>query len=853
MSSNPRDSARLSLDKEVREIEEGLRRSDCRDNFVIRSKWAVNLRDLRRAILDCQPQIVHFCGHGTKNGIVVEDDSGNSTVISPSALSGLFKLFSEQIECVVLNACYSKNQAKSINKHIPYVVGMRRQIQDNVAIEFSVGFYDALGAGKKYEEAFEFGRNAIQLYELPQNLIPVFYFREDLLKKTLSPASQSRQKPYNNLVPKNYPRFIGREIEIEKIIRFLKPEYGINIVTIDGVGGVGKTSLALEIAHRCLAASKGKNSDDELPRFDAIIFTTAKQNALTASGILPRYQSQRCVQDIIKEITDTLATPKLSHLNHNAQVDQIRIILTDIPTLLIVDNLETIEDKQSVMSFLFELPSAVKVIVTTRERQSISPIRLTELPEADGLQMIKQRADESGINLSKDEQERLYEITGGVPAAIVYALGQISNGYSMQAVVERTKSASGDVAKFCFESSVDTIRGTFTHEILMSIALFPKEPLRPALAAVSGYASNQNLIEEGLSQLQRLSLVTYKNDRFSLLPLTREYTLSDLSRSLAFERHARERWVEWYLQFVQDYGGGSDAEFFQERHVRFDYIDAEWENILEVLNWCAERDLYKQFKLIWDNVIVYASDYSHWEILLNWTDWLIEEAERRGDYSTKLRQLSRKATVIRRMGKLQDAAALCEAALELREFEKDPTILVRLLVMTADTETLLKDYKKASLWLDLADEKLTQIDQDKVRIFQSLIVSYFRAHLLYECKDPRAKALLQEVIEKAQPLEYQRAIVWSQKYLADIEIEEGNYEEAEHLLNIGMPVMQRNKDKFGIAFYARSFAYLERARNNDEQMTSWAKLALKTFDELNAESLQEEMKALLNTAAVRPF
>ncbi len=203
------------------------------------------------------------------------------------------------------------------------------------------------------------------------------------------------------------------------------------------------------------------------------------------------------------------------------------------------------------------------------------------------------------------------------------------------------------------------------------------------------------------------------------------------------------------------------------------------------------------------------------------------------------------------MGKLQDAAALCESALELREFEKDPTILLRLLVMTADTETLLKDYKKASTRLDLADEKLMEIDQDEVRIFQSLIVSYFRAHLLYECKDPGAKALLQEVIEKAQPLEYQRAIVWSQKYLADIEIEEGNYTEAERLLNIGMPIMQRNKDKFGVAFYARSFAYLERARYNNEQMISWAKAALKTFEELKAESLQEEMKIMLGTTAVQ--
>jgi hypothetical protein len=156
LSANPEDTARLRLDEEVREINEGLQRSRNRDRFTIYQQWAVRLRDLRRAMLDYEPRIVHFCGHGEINGLMVENDDGEAVLVNSEALAGLFELFTTQVECVILNACYSESQAESINEHIKYVIGMRKEIQDRAAIEFAVGFYDALGAGRTVEEAFRF-------------------------------------------------------------------------------------------------------------------------------------------------------------------------------------------------------------------------------------------------------------------------------------------------------------------------------------------------------------------------------------------------------------------------------------------------------------------------------------------------------------------------------------------------------------------------------------------------------------------------------------------------------------------------------------------------------------------------
>lgn len=65
LTANPRATDRLRLDQEVREIDEGLRRSKRRDQFELTQRWAVRIQDLRRALLDEEPHLVHFCGHGS--------------------------------------------------------------------------------------------------------------------------------------------------------------------------------------------------------------------------------------------------------------------------------------------------------------------------------------------------------------------------------------------------------------------------------------------------------------------------------------------------------------------------------------------------------------------------------------------------------------------------------------------------------------------------------------------------------------------------------------------------------------------------------------------------------------------
>ncbi|TBR61218.1 hypothetical protein B4U84_10495 [Westiellopsis prolifica IICB1] len=213
LAANPKQTSRLRLDEEVRDIKEGLQRSHKRDKFILQQEWAVRPRDIRRAILDFRPHIIHFSGHGLKEvGLAFENETGQTQLVTGEALAGLFGQCSKQVECVLLNACYSENQAEAIAKHVNYVIGMNAPIGDKAAVEFAVGFYDALAAydpqydsGTAVDFAFNIARNAIQLAGVSGDSIPVIK-NNSVIKKNINLSEVDKPtvnepRIYSNFIP----------------------------------------------------------------------------------------------------------------------------------------------------------------------------------------------------------------------------------------------------------------------------------------------------------------------------------------------------------------------------------------------------------------------------------------------------------------------------------------------------------------------------------------------------------------------------------------------------------------------------------------------------------------------------
>jgi hypothetical protein len=174
LAAEPNDAARLRVGEELREIHEKLQLSKLRTHFKIEQRMSVRPADLSQALLDVQPAIVHFAGHGTATGgLAVESALGGTHLIEPDALAALFQNFADHVRCVVLTACYSSVQAKAIARHIDYVVGMSAEIGDAAAIAFAIGFYQGLGSGRSVEDAYKLGCVQIGLKGIPEHLTPV--------------------------------------------------------------------------------------------------------------------------------------------------------------------------------------------------------------------------------------------------------------------------------------------------------------------------------------------------------------------------------------------------------------------------------------------------------------------------------------------------------------------------------------------------------------------------------------------------------------------------------------------------------------------------------------------------------
>jgi hypothetical protein len=123
-----------------------------------------------------KPNIIHFSGHGKETdeslkrygidtgGLLLHDKNApiNGEVLTSNTLDAFFRWLkgeSYPIECVVLNCCYSEEQAKVIAQYVPFVIGTTIAIKDEQAIEFSKHFYLHLAKyPDKIESAFGLGR-----------------------------------------------------------------------------------------------------------------------------------------------------------------------------------------------------------------------------------------------------------------------------------------------------------------------------------------------------------------------------------------------------------------------------------------------------------------------------------------------------------------------------------------------------------------------------------------------------------------------------------------------------------------------------------------------------------------------
>jgi AAA-like domain/CHAT domain len=414
LAANPKGTAPRRLDQELRDVSDGLQRVKKCDQFKLEQRSAVRPCDIQRAMLDLEPKIVHFSGHGEgEAGLVFEDEIGNAKLVDGDALAALFKLFADKLTCVVLNGCYSEVQAQAIAQHITYVIGMNTAISDKAAITFAVGFYDALGAGRDVNFAYKLGCAAIRMEGIPEHLIP------KLLVKDITMRKQSLEENCDQKI-----------LQPGALIRIKAPEK------------MGKSRLLDQI----LTYSREQNYQTVRLDLQLLEDEVIKDSSQFLRWLCKRVSRQLKLEDRVDEYWQGM-TPNILCTDY---FEEYILSSLDTPLVLGLDNVDRIfsEKYETVAQNFFGMLRAwwgnaqqttgccwknlrIIVVYSTEDLPKLniyqSPFNVgleIKLPELNFFQ-VQALTEQNGLNLLHEEIEQMMELVGGHPYLLCKAFNYL--------------------------------------------------------------------------------------------------------------------------------------------------------------------------------------------------------------------------------------------------------------------------------------------------------------------------------------------------------------------------------------------------------------------------------------------
>lgn len=132
----------IGIAEELREIKTVIRGSNSR--FDLDSEYVISVEEISDRVQNTKPvpRIIHICGEGKTDGTVEIPNPDNNKVdrVKAEELAAFFSNATD-VNCVILNFCYSSEATRLIAQHIQCVIGVEGYIERTAAVEFSKNFY----------------------------------------------------------------------------------------------------------------------------------------------------------------------------------------------------------------------------------------------------------------------------------------------------------------------------------------------------------------------------------------------------------------------------------------------------------------------------------------------------------------------------------------------------------------------------------------------------------------------------------------------------------------------------------------------------------------------------------------
>ncbi len=392
----------------------------------------------------------------------------------------------------------------------------------------------------------------------------------------------------HNLPRPDYGRFIGREEALGWITERLDDPAGPQLVAIVGIGGLGKSALAIAVGHAY--NTRGRVAPG--PRFDAIIWLSAKETALTAEGPASAAPPGLVFNDlaaVYAAIAQVLDLPGLKAAPLAEQSRLVQAALAAQPGLLIIDNYETINDPQ-VDAFLRALPPSTRALITSRTarddwRSLGQVLPLGALEPAEALALIDSEAAARGLSLDPAQRSRLAELAGGLPLPIKLCLARLDGGEPFAYLAGWIGAATGDMPDYCVRGQIELARSLnpMAWRMLLACACFEQRAGAPraALDQIAGALGAEG--DAALSRLRKLSLINLdRHGRLWMLPIVQRYALAALE-SETVGPELRAAWLAWARDFAREVGAPLDLQIEQAP-----MAIAEYPALRLAIDWCQQ-------------------------------------------------------------------------------------------------------------------------------------------------------------------------------------------------------------------------------------------------------------------------
>jgi tetratricopeptide (TPR) repeat protein len=652
---------------------------------------------------------------------------------------------------------------------------------------------------------------------------------EQLIEE-LYPNPEGRARPeraYHNLPAPTYNQFVMRLQVFDAVLDGLRQRSAV--VLVASLGGMGKTSLAREVAERCL------KRDPDLPQVDAVVWLSDKDRPGTTN-----------LSVVLNEIVRTLDFPGLAQLSFAEKLHEVEQLLRRQMVLVVIDNFETITD-DALLHWLLRLPEPSKAIITTRtyrrELRSSWPIDLAGMRPEEARQLIAERLRALKIErLVEDisQLDPLIAVTGGNPKAIELAIGMLKfERRPLAQIIHELETAQGELFTDLFERSWAML-DVVAQETLMALTMFLSSASHEALAATVGAPEAD--FEQAVDLLADLALVDVQHvnlqsfPRYALHPLVRAFGRSKFDERSERALAMRERWLHWYGDLADRVG------FRWDDLKQLALLDSEHETMHAAIEWCYEHGRYAETIRLIEGVRYYYNVRGLWDDRLSINLIRADAARKIGDRCNEALALAHHIEIRSKQGALDEAAHYREQLLELAETPDLPDDTVfeiqHALALYARAR---KDWPMAErIWRDLL-ELSGRLGGQK-----SVINRRWLAACVYQRGDLEgAQALYRESLEDAVRCGDQRSVIGNSLKLAAIEMEQGNLEQAAQTLAACRPVAEELQDRRRLGELHVLTARLARLQGDVALARSELGLAVDLFERLGMRGeLAETQRAL---------